>query len=177
MKKKSPLVLVLIVLIPVVLIGLFILEKDGSMLSSKRKILVEKSYTNYAWGERYRGMAICDDGTIYKWDMPEEYFDEMVIFDTKTSLKYESDMILKYATKNNKSVSSKELEILKTNISNLSSYMSKNYGGNDMGSNIISVWNYDNGSRVVIKESGDFRGENTSEEAQRIIKIVNKYLY
>ena len=178
MKKKSKLVMILIIIIPLILIGL-ILTNNGHILGSvKKQILLEKSYTNFAWGQTYEGMAICTDGTVYKWNMDDKYFDELSEAKYGYSLNLEdaSSIILKYAELTTIRVSSKDLESLKKNISNLNGYTSLEYGGSDMGSHSVIVWDYSKKQITTIKTYGDMVGENETEEAQEIIRIADKYL-
>lgn len=175
MKKNKMINLLLIIIIAIILIGIFITHKDRPLYSGKRGILVEKSYINYAWGRVYKGMAICEDGTIYEWDMGNEYFDELLYLN-RFSIQDSSDKILKYAVKKQRKVRKSDLEILKKSIDSLKDKYSSENVGNDMGSNAILVWDYTNNKIIPIKESGDFRGENKTIQAKKIIRIVNKYL-
>lgn len=40
----------------------------NSILEEDYSVLVEKSYSNYAWGKVYNGTAICSNGKIYQFD-------------------------------------------------------------------------------------------------------------
>ena len=177
MDNKKIINLVLIILIPLVLIGLLVFKENMTISSSDRKILVESSYTNYAWGYIYDGMAICEDGTIYKWDMDSDYFNVKYSSEDNYNLRNDSNRILKYSVKEERMVSNSDMIELKKNISKLENNIDMHNVGNDIGSDAIIVWDYSNGEKITIKETGDFEGENNTREAQNIIRIVNKYLY
>lgn len=172
MKNNKKINLILILLIPLVFVGLLVFNKDTPITAGEKRILVEKSYSNYAWGYQYYGSAICSDGTIYTWDLSNGDY-QMTSYD---SLEDESFELIKSASPKITKVSKKDMERLKEAINNLNGYMSRKNVAMDAGSNTITVWNYTIDNTIVIKESGDYVGENESPEAQEIIRIVNKYL-
>ena len=177
MNNKKLINLILIILIPLVLIGLLVSNKNNVITSSDRKIIVESSYSNYAWGYTYQGMAICEDGTIYKWNMDSDYFNVKYSSENNYNLRDDSNRILKYSVKEERMVSNSDMIELKKNISKLKDDIDMHNVGNDIGSDAIIVWDYSKGKKITIKETGDFEGENNTREAQNIIRIINKYLY
>lgn len=174
MKTKKYIIIAVVVLL--VVIGMIAIFKSINKpyrkeLDNKEKtILAEKSYSNSAWGFTYNGMAIFNDGTIYEWDFRGENGDYKA-----NNSKEHANWILENGSKIDKKVSKKELDEIEKNITNLEDNIELESNAYDAGSNSVSVWNKDN-EKIVLKESGDYRGENKSENSKKLIKIINKYL-
>ena len=49
-------------------------------------------------------------------------------------------------------------------------------GGNDMGANVIYIWDYDKNEKTLLKETGDWNKENTSENAKKLNELIEKYM-
>ena len=86
------------------------------------------------------------------------------------------DYILDDSAKLIGKVTKSELKKIKEYMKNVNNtnYTETISGGNDMGSNIISVWNYDENEKIILKETGDWNKENTDENAKKIIDLVVK---
>lgn len=174
MKNKKIIIISIIVLI--IVAGAFILFKNmnksyrNELSNSEKTILAEKSYMNFAWGFQYSGMAMFNDGTIYKWNFEGSNADYKV-----NNSKEHGNWILENGSKVNRKVSETDLDEIEKNIANLENNIDRKNTAYDAGSNSISVWNDDN-KEVILKESGDYTGENKSDSSQNLIKIINKYL-
>ena len=144
----------------------------ASSLNNNSKLLVaERAYTNWAWGFSYDGKAIFNDGTIYEW----EYHNDDYADGFPETREDRGNWILKNGTPINRVVSEKDMNEIKNNIDALGSVnYEKEGGGADMGSSYISIWK--NNEEILLKESGDWRGDNTNKEAQNLIKLITKYL-
>lgn len=174
MKNKKVIFMLIFIFIIILIGGIMIINKNKlyrtELGNSEKEILVEKAYRNHAWGFQYRGKAIFNDGSIYEWEINEPHY------------RYEEDSIdehVKWILDNgiciNKKVTERNLEKIEENINILEDDIKVEGYGADMGSNYIVVWNT-NKKKIKLKESGDNIGENKSVEAQKLIKIIDKYL-
>ncbi len=174
--KKTIIVLILVVLL--IISAIFLLKKSWTksndaesypeeLDNNSKELVAVKAYMNYAWGFQYKGKAIFNDGTIYKWD----YSGQGSII---KNVEEHKNWILKNGTQMNKKVSEKDLKELEQNINNLEGTYEAVNESMDAGSNFIKIWK--DGVETKIKESGDYTGENSSKTAQQLIKIINKYL-
>ena len=131
--------------------------------------MVEKSYINYAWKFKYSGMAIFNDGTIYKWD----YSGDETSYNVYT-FEDQSRWILENGELVNNKVIISDLEDIENSILNLEDSIESTNTANDAGLKRISIWK-DN-KKISLKEEGDYTGENKTTSSQNIIKIITKYL-
>ncbi len=150
------------------------LEKtDTETAEVSSNILVEYSYSNYAWAKTYKGCVIFDDGSIYEFDIdfpiPDEYnFDDTDSF---------SNYILKYGKKKKTKLLNGDLENLKENVEKYAlsnDSFDIDYIGCDMGDTVIKV--YYNNEKFLISTSGDANGKSTSDEGEYIYLKAAKYL-
>lgn len=173
---KNRKIIFILLFIFIIIIIFFIINNNinktyrAEITNIEKEILAEKAYKNYAWGFQYRGKAIFDDGYIYEWDINElNYRYEANTVDEQVK------WILDNGTCINKKVTLKDLEKIEENINLLEDNIKIEGYGADMGANYIVVWNR-NKEKIKLKESGDNIGENKSEEAQKLIRIIDKYL-
>ena len=143
----------------------------------EKQILLEYSYSNYAWGYQFHGKVLFNDGTIYSWNINGNYGDaknnrENYDVNTAEGLK---EFVLDNGTKEEKKVSKKELEKIENEISQLDDKIETEHAAYDAGDSIISAWKT-NGEKIRLKISGDFEGQNTTDHAKTLIKIAEKYL-
>ena len=174
MKNKKFFLIIGVIIIVTIIVIVFCINIGKSYrdeLDDKYKqIIAEKSYINFAWGFQYSGMAIFNDGTIYKWNFEGSHIDYKV-----NNLEEHRKWILEHGSKVGKKVSENDLQESEKIAANLENNIDLKNTAYDAGSNSISVWNAD-GKKITLKESGDYSGENKSNEAQRLISIISKYL-
>lgn len=166
--KKILLSIMIILTITIIAISIIMTKKEEIEINENGKhILVQKIHENYAWGYVSYGSFICTDGTIYTYDNSGNK-------ENRLNGSSEQKMI-ETSKKSNKKVSNRDMKILKENIIKLDKNKIKTRNvGNDIGFNAIEIFTED--GPIIIKQSGDFEGENKTNEAQNIIKIANKYL-
>lgn len=139
----------------------------------EKMVLVEKSYSNYAWGVSYNGSVIFNDGTIYTWDFSGDLTSLTEYdFDTADGLK---KFVLAQGKKSKKQVTKEEIEDIKSYIHDVEDTIERMCSGADMGTESIEVWKSNN-ENISLYESGDCNGESSDINAIRIREIVNKYL-
>lgn len=168
MKKKYVKILV-IALFTILIIILFVLL----IHLNNKKIIVEDSYINWAWGFVYRGTIICDDGSIYEFSMNDKRY---------KYLKSYKDLKLNIAILNNKTkyvgkISEEDLKKIKELSKDIKSenFQKNESGGCDMGQHSIDIWNYDLNKRITLYTFGDWRGSNSSKNTNELINIIKKY--
>lgn len=161
-----------ITILIIVIVGILMSISINSYESGRDNIIIENSYINYAWGFQYNGTVICDNGDIYRFDKNDREAYENV----NSNLDDLRDYILDDSAKLIGKVTKSELKKIKEYMKNVNNtnYTETISGGNDMGSNIISVWNYDENEKIILKETGDWNKENTDENAKKIIDLVVK---
>jgi len=147
-------------------------SKDESNNDSRR-ILIKKSYSNYAWGSQFNGKAIFSDGTIYSWDSKNES-DDWRNYDL-SSIDELTDFLSEYGNLENTKVSEEDLEKIKDYINDLEDDIDIRHPGADMGTTVISAINSDN-EKIDLKLKGDSEGENKTKNAQELLEIINNYL-
>lgn len=174
MKNKKIIFLSIIILIIAVVLVIILNNMNKSyrkeLSNSEKAILAEKAYMNFAWGFQYSGMAMFNDGSIYKWNFEGSNLD----YKADTSEEH-SKWILEHGSLISKKVTEDDLEEIEKNIDNVENNIEKKNTAYDAGSNYISIWNTD-GKRITLKESGDYTGENKSTTSQKLISIIDKYL-
>ncbi len=155
-------------------------HKPSEVLSSidesnnhSRKILIEKSYSNYAWGSQYNGKAIFSDGTIYSWDSKNES-DNWRNYNL-TSIDELTDFLFDYGILEDTKVSKEDLEKIEEYINDLEDEIDIKHPGADMGTTVISAIKSD-GKKIDLKLKGDAEGENKTKNAQELLEIINNYL-
>lgn len=158
-------ILILVLLIASIIIAFKLSLKDVNIPQEKH-ILIEKSYSNYAWGHVYEGTFICTDGTIYKFDYSN----------SKSMDKINEEYMLKHSKKTHKKISKNDMKILYENAVNLKDKIKRKNVAMDAGSHSISVWVPNKNKKIYIKESGDFKGTNNTKESKVIRFILKKYL-
>lgn len=172
MKNKK----IIIVPFVIVITGIFILFNNMNksylteLSNDEKRIVAENAYMNFAWGFQYSGMAMFNDGTIYKWNFEGSNADYKV-----NSTEEHAQWILEHGTRVSKKVTEDDLKVIEQNINNLYGSINSKNTAYDAGSNYITVWDSNN-KQIILKESGDYTGENKSNTSQKLISIINKYL-
>jgi hypothetical protein len=136
----------------------------------EKKIIAEKAYKNYAWGFNYNGMAMFDDGTIYKWNFSGSYVDYNV-----NSNSEHIQWIIEHGNEVDEKVSEEDLNKIKQNIETLDGTIDFENTALDAGSSYIVVWN-SNDKKITLREKGDLTGENNSTNTKKLIEIIETYL-
>ena len=140
---------------------------------STETIILESSYINYAWGFQYNGKVICDSGNIYSFSKS----DRAAYVSASTDLETLNNYILSGDTKFVGRVNDKDLKTMKEYAKTIdNNYTEAVSGGNDMGANVISIWDYDKNEKTLLKETGDWNKENTSENAKKLNEPIEKYM-
>ena len=148
-------------------------DNQEELSREDKKILLKNSYSNSAWGYVFNGKVLFNDGTIYSWNVREN-FPGVSDYDVNTAdgLK---EFILDKGTKEVTKVSTKELEEIEKEISELEDKIETKEAAVDAGSHTISAWKT-NGEQIKLKISGDLEGKNNTDHAKALIKIAEKYL-
>ena len=74
-------------------------------------------------------------------------------------------------------VNDKDLKTMKEYAKTIdNNYTEAAFGGNDMGANVIYIWDYDKNEKILLKETGDWNKENTSENAKKLNELIEKYM-
>lgn len=137
------------------------------------KVILESSYINYAWGFQYNGKVICDSGNIYSFSKS----DKAAYASASTDLETLNNYILSGDTKFVGRVNDKDLKTMKEYAKTIdNNYTEAASGGNDMGANVISIWDYDKNEKTLLKETGDWNKENTSKNAEKLNELIEKYM-
>jgi len=172
MKIKKLAIILLIVSIITILCIYFFLKKDEYVTNKDINFLIVSSYSNYAEEPHFNGTAIADNGNIYTWnEIGHDNTKKYKIGTVEGLQKY----ILKEAKIKNKKASSDDLNKLKDYITNLEDKITLKYSGADQGTSTISVI-IDGNKEITLKSTGDVIGKNKTKEAQKILKIIDKYL-
>lgn len=144
----------------------------GIRIEIESKVIAVSSYSNYAWSAQYKGVAILNDGSIYKWD--EKDSEKLGNYKLGT-IEGVQDFILNEGNKKITKVSDDDLTQIKDYINKIENDIEVNYVGADMGTEQILVIN-NNNEEIILKSTGDAMGENKSENAQTLLGILEKYL-
>jgi len=167
--KKRLLIIMLIILVAVVVAICWIVSTKNKNISNLR-VIVEKSYINYAWGFQYKGEAILNDGTIVKCNK----YDLNSLSD---DIKEQSNWIINNSDIKIEKVSNKDLKKLNQYISEIKDeFEYEGSQGADMGANCVKIYNYEEKTILKLSEQGDNVGKNNSEEAKRCLDLIEKYL-
>lgn len=170
MKKNKILLLSIMMIISILLIMICIVltkKEEIDINTNEKHVLIVQKYENYAWSYVSYGSFICTDGTIYTYDKSEKK--------NNNSNNTSADALIEIGKLSKKRVSNRDMKILLDNIKELERREIKlKNAGNDIGSYATIV--YKENEPITIKQRGDFEGEDKTKEAQRIIKIANKYL-
>lgn len=175
MNKRK--ILVLVIIIFAILAsgtGTVILtnNKKGNELANvtgERKVLVEFSYSNAAWGFTYNGVVICENGEVYDFS-----------FDKPSNVKYNnldtiSEDILNHKTVQRKSVSMEDLKKIKDLLITIEDDCTSNFVAMDAGQNTIKLYNYNDNKTIVLKSRGDVEINNNSNNAEELLYLLAKY--
>ena len=143
--------------------------------AENKKILAEKTYSNFAFGIQYTTSIIFNDGTIYTWDYSAQTYDFPFATEATSSKEYYINYILNNGKKSSKKVSTTDLETMENYIENLEDSIKIQYPGADQGTSSTSVWN-SNGTEIKLRLSGDSVGKNKELNTKKILKIIDSYI-
>ena len=171
MKKFYWILITIIVTLVLVYVSFYYFISKSEV--STETIFLESSYINYAWGFQYNGKVICDSGNIYSFSKS----DKAAYASASTDLETLNNYILSGDTKFVGRVNDKDLKTMKEYAKTIdNNYTEATSGGNDMGANVISIWNYDKNEKTLLKKTGDWNKENTSENAKKLNELIEKYM-
>ena len=171
MKKFYWILITIIVTLVLVYVSFYYFISKSDV--STETIILASSYINYAWGFQYNGKAICDSGNIYSFSKS----DRAAYVSASTDLETLNNYILSGDTKFVGRVNDKDLKTMKEYAKTIdNNYTEAASGGNDMGANVISIWDYDKNEKTLLKETGDWNKENTSENAKKLNELIEKYM-
>ena len=171
MKKFYWILITIIVTLVLVYVSFYHFISKSNV--SIETILLESSYINYAWGFQYNGKVICDSGNIYSFSKS----DRAVYTTASTELETLNNYILSGDAKFVGRVNDKDLQAMKEYTKTIdNNYTEAASGGNDMGANVTSIWNYDKNEKILLQETGDWNKENTSENAEKLNELIEKYM-
>lgn len=171
-KKYIGISLIIIIIAIIAIVSLWIYKKsnivNGIDISNKR-VLIEKSYQNYAWGYQYSGTVICEDGSIYsfKFEKPSD-----TKYDKKTKA---SKDILEHITESKGTVNKDDLKQLKEQLSTITNDVTEKHAAYDAGQTSIKYYHYDTNEIITLKSSGDYERQNNSQNLDNVLKILKKY--
>ena len=142
------------------------------------RVIADRTYANWAWGFSYGGALITNTGHICKVKLGDEQKSAFMDASDAGLPKY-SDYLLSHAYCY-EMVSGDDLSRLKELSGKINEFnlVADGVVGHtiDAGSTCVSAWNYEAGKIYDIDCTGDMVGSNPSDEAQKLIQIVNKYL-
>lgn len=143
-------------------------ENYRDELSKENKeVLIVKSYSRQDW-KMYNGMAIFNDGTIYTYSGNHNIGS---VAELKNNIfENNSKKLSSY-----KKVTSKDLETIEEYINNIEDSIEIEDSETNQGTTTISAWN-SSGKEIILSVKGDSLGENKTNNAQELLKIINKYL-
>ena len=174
-KFKHGLLLV-VAAIGAIIFGIYIASSLSK--TSLGRVIVDYTYSNWAWGFTYDGTLITDTGRICKVDLDNEQ--KSAFMDASDAgLSKISDFLLSHAhcygmVSSDDSLRIKELagKIDENNLVT-DGIVAHTF---DAGSTCASTWNYVTGRIYDLNCTGDKIGSNPSDEAQELIRIIDKYL-
>lgn len=170
--KKWICIFGIVLIIIAILVAVFIYK--NKLNNNGKIILAEDGYQNFSWSFQYSGMAIFSDGTIYKWDVNKKTSDYKV-----TTREERTQWILKHGSRIFTKVTEDDLEEIEILIRDLEDNLETNSETNfiacDLGSSYITVWN-SNDKEIDLIQFGSVDLENKSENSQKLISIIRKYL-
>ncbi len=139
----------------------------NELSKENKEVLIVKSYSRQDW-EMYNGWAIFNDGIIYSYSgnynisSADELKNNIFEINSKKLSSY-------------KKVPAKDLEKIEEYINNIEDSIEIEDSETNQGTTTISAWNL-NGKEIKLSVKGDSFGENKTNNAQELLKIVNKYL-
>ena len=170
--KKVCWILIAILCIALIL-GYIFYKFQLKQNSSFEIVFLESSYINYAWGFQYNGKVICDSGNIYSFSKSDRAAYVSAFTDLETLNNYILSGDMKFVGR----VNDKDLKTMKEYAKTIdNNYTEASSGGNDMGANVISIWDYDKNEKTLLKETGDWNKENTSENVKKLNELIEKYM-
>jgi len=171
MKKKN-LIIILIVIIVIISTSVFLISNNRK---TNKRIIAESSHINYAWGFKYQGTVICEDGSIYTFDLSdseEANFDEM-------SLDKRNELILKNGELTKEKVSRKDLKKLKEYSEKIEQKYETRENGistRDFGIVSVSIYNYRKDTITMLTQTGDNPMDNVWDGSEEALEVLSKYL-
>ncbi len=169
MKKRIIIYAVILVIIVSLCMAVIIYLNNKNKINEPNEVIIESSYTNYAWGFQYSGILICKDGTMYKFDISDKSINDLNLEDKykiileNSEKKYKK---LKYSDINDIIEYSKNIDY-----SNHSEYATNRYdSGNE------SVYVISEGKTNEIRSIGDLNMCSNDENAKKILEIIDKYI-
>lgn len=149
---------------------IIVLTIEPEKAKDDNKVLIEINYSNYAWVPTNKGIIICNNGDIYKYDISKEELDYNMTLEEK------SKYLISKGQKTNKKLSQSKLKSLKNYLKNYNddNLISKNIGC-DIGMTYYTYYDYENNTKVVISATGDTDITNNHKDTKNILNIIKKY--
>ena len=145
---------------------------SDELSNDTKKVLISKTYSNFAWSSKYNVMAIFNDGTVYSWSFTGK------LQDLDSYNVNSADGLRKCLLKNGKwetiKISANDLEKIEEYTNSVEGSVETIHQGADQGTTTISAWN-SNGKEIKLSVTGDSVGENKANNAQELLKLVSKY--
>ncbi len=173
MKNKIIIILIIILVFGFLLLVLLKNNKKetnnyrNELNNDEKEILVEKTYSNYAWSITVNKKVIFNDGTIYYFSLSGN-MNEMSNYNINDA----KSLVLEHGSKLDYKASEQDLKIIESEIKKVKEIENKECRGADQGSHTIAV--YKDNEEIIIDESGDCEGHN--DEYNKLISTINKYL-
>ena len=169
MKKRIIIGVIILVIVVSLCVSVIIYLNNKNKTNEPNEVLIESSYTNYAWGFRYSGILICKDGAMYEFNISDESIN-------KLSLENKYKFILENSKKKYKKLKNSDINDIieySKNI-NYSNYSITNTFMNDSGA--TSVYVISGGKTNQIRSIGDVNMFSNDENAKKILEIIDKYI-
>ena len=132
-------------------------NEDTDYIMNEDGVLIEYSFSNYAWGATYYGKVILNSGDIYLFDCGDDK-DKTV-----------GDCLVKKVG----SVEEADLFKIKSSGDVLQKETSTKNTADDFGELLIA---YKNGEQnIILNGKGDNRIKNDTKEAKEVLKVLKKY--
>ena len=171
--KKRLWIIIIIAFIAILCTCALILSRKNKDISELR-VIAEKSYINYAWGFQYKGEAILNDGTIVKWSYLGSRIDSHFL---QKEMIEQSNWIINNSDIKIEKVSNKDLKDLNKYINKIQNQFEyESSQGADLGANCVKIYNYEEGEIFELSQTGDWVGNNNSEDAKKCLQLIEKYL-
>ena len=169
MKKRIIIYTIILVIIVGLCMAVIIYLNNKNKIEEFDEVIIESSYSNYAWGFLYSGILICKDGTMYKFNISDKSINNLNLED-----KYK--FILENSEKKYEKVKNNDIYDIIEYSKNIdySNYSEYDSGMRDYG--VDSIYVISEGKRNEIYSFGDLNMSSNDENAKKILEIIDKYI-
>lgn len=169
MKKRIIIDTIILVIIVGLCIAVIIYLNNKNKIEESDEVIIESSYSNYAWGFQYSGILICKDGTMYKFNISDESINDLNLED-----KYK--FILENSEKKYKKVKNNDIYDIIEYSKNIDYSNYSEYDSDMLDSGVDSIYVISEGKRNEIYSFGDLNMSSNDENAKKILEIIDKYI-